>query len=51
VFPKENITSKKSPKESFKKIFRQTGENFVVAKGYSNGILAGISYFTVGIGE
>lgn len=49
VFPKENSTSKKIPGESFRKIFKQTGENTVLIKWYSKGKLAGISYFTIGI--
>jgi hypothetical protein len=32
LFPKENITSKKTADESFKKIFKQTGENLVGVK-------------------
>ena len=50
-FPKENSSFKKTINETVKKIFTQSGENPVMVKGYSNGILAGISYFTVGIDE
>ncbi|MCX6823734.1 MAG: thrombospondin type 3 repeat-containing protein [candidate division SR1 bacterium] len=51
VFSKENISSKKAAGESFKKIFKESGENPVLVKGYSNGALAGVSYFTIGINE
>ena len=50
IFQKENNISKKPANESIKKIFKQPGENSIAVKGYSNGKLAGISYFTVGIG-
>lgn len=51
IFEKENNNSKKAAGENFKKIFKQSGENPVLVKGYSNGELAGISYFTIGIDE
>ena len=51
IFPKENNTSKKLPGENLKRIFILSGENFVLVKWYSNWELAGISYFTMGIGE
>ena len=49
IFQKENISSKKTINESFKRIFKESGENPVLVKWYSNGELAGISYFTIGI--
>ncbi|EKD25603.1 MAG: hypothetical protein ACD_80C00012G0019 [uncultured bacterium (gcode 4)] len=51
IFQKENITSKKPVNQSFKKIFKQSGENPVLVKGYRNGKIAGISYFTIGIDQ
>ncbi|MFA6256352.1 MAG: thrombospondin type 3 repeat-containing protein [Candidatus Absconditabacterales bacterium] len=51
IFQKENITSKKAAGQSLKRIFKQPGENPVLVKGYKNGELAGISYFTIGIDE
>lgn len=51
VFPKENITSKKTANVSFKRIFKGSGENKVLVKWYSKGKLVGISYFTIGIDE
>ncbi len=50
IFPRENITSKKKPSESFKRVFKNSGENEVLVKWYSKWALAGISYFTIGIG-
>lgn len=50
-FPKENIVSKKMAGETFKKIYKESGENPVIVKWYSNGALAWISYFTIGIDE
>lgn len=49
IFQKENVTSKKEPGQSFKKIFRESGENPVLVKWYRNWKLVGISYFTIGI--
>jgi len=51
IFQKENSTSKKAADQSFKKIFKTSGENPVLVKGYRNGELVGISYFTIGIDE
>ncbi|MEI6774455.1 MAG: hypothetical protein WCL18_06825 [bacterium] len=51
TFPKENIISKKTTSEIVKRIFKQSGENPVIVKGYIKGKLAGISYFTIGIDE
>jgi hypothetical protein len=51
LFPYENITIKKKPGETLKRIFSNVGENPVVVKGYRNNGLEGISYFTIGIGE
>jgi len=51
TFTKENITSKKAPNESFKRIFKESGENTVLVKWYSDGKLVGMSYFTIGIDE
>ncbi len=51
VFSKEKTSSKKAAGESFKKIFKESGENPVLVKGYSNGALAAVSYFTIGIDE
>ena len=51
TFPAENSSSKKLPNQSFKKIFSLAGQNPVIAKWYKNWALAGISYFTIGIGE
>ncbi len=48
-FQKENSTSRKPANQSFKKIFKASGENPVIVKWYDNGKLAGISYFTIGI--
>lgn len=49
-FIKENITLKKTPGETIKRIFKSSGENPVMIKGYRNKELVGISYFTIGIG-
>lgn len=32
IFPRENITSKKKPSESFKRVFKNSGENEVLVK-------------------
>jgi len=51
IFQKENITLKKTPEETIKRIFKIAGENNVLVKGYRNGELVGVSYFTIGIDE
>lgn len=51
TFSNEGIILKKTPTETIKKIFTEPGENPVMIKGYRNGKLAGISAFTIGIGE
>ena len=51
TFANEGTTLKKTPMETIKKIFTEPGENPVMIKGYRNGKLAGISAFTIGIGE
>jgi len=50
-FPRENTTIKKTATETIKKIFNEAGDHPVIVKGYNNGKLAGISYFTIGIDE
>ncbi|MCX6825326.1 MAG: PKD domain-containing protein [candidate division SR1 bacterium] len=49
AFQAENITSKKTSNQSFKRIFKKAGNNPIILKGYNKGKLAGISYFTIGI--
>lgn len=49
TFPKENTSSTKESNENFTKIFKERWENPVIVKGYRNGELVGISYFTIGI--
>ena len=51
IFPQEHIVTKKAPGESIKRIFKQTGENYVLVKWYNEWVLVGVSYFTMGIGE
>lgn len=50
-FPRENSIIKKSATDTVKKIFKEAWEHPVMIKGYKNGKLAGVSYFTIGIGE
>ncbi len=49
IFPRETIHLKKTPNQNVKKIFKESWENPVLVKWYSNGKLIGISYFTIGI--
>ncbi len=49
IFPKENITIKKTANENFKRIFIYSWENPVIVKWYSNWTLVGIGLFTIGI--
>lgn len=51
IFSKENSTLTKKANQSFKKIFKESDENPVLVKGYTNGKLSAISYFTIGIGD
>lgn len=51
IFTRENTSSKKKSDETIDKVFLLAGDNPVMVKGYRNGKLAGISYFTVGIDE